>query len=340
MTLVCRDISSFEKLNRIEEGTFGIVYRARDLASEQIVAIKKLKLEREREGFPITSLREITALMKLNHPNVVKLREMVVGKELEDVYIVMEFVEHDLRGLLELTNSSTLQLSEIKTIMMQILSAVAYMHDNWIVHRDLKTSNILFTNAGQAKIADFGLARSWSSDVSESGSLTPVVVTLWYRAPEVLLGDVEYTSAIDVWSVGCIFGELLLGQPLFPGQGEIDQLDRIVKTLGAFSPEKHPYVSKLPHFSKLKRQAYSDKIDLTFPSLTASGRDLLRRMLALEPKERINAKEALAHSFFTEQPLPKDSKNFPTWPSMNEKERKRRRSISTPPPPVRPQVQD
>jgi cell division cycle 2-like len=338
--MTCRDISAFEKLNRIEEGTFGIVYRARDLASGQIVAIKKLKLEREREGFPVTSLREITALMKLDHPNIVKLREMVVGKELDGVYIVMEFVEHDLRGLLEMTNSATLQMSEIKTIIGQILSAVAFMHENWIIHRDLKTSNILFTNDGQVKIADFGLARSWSPDVSDSGSLTPVVVTLWYRAPEILLGDVEYSAAIDVWSVGCILGELLLGQPLFPGQGEIDQLDRIVKTLGAFSPDKHPHLSKLPHFSKLKRQAYTDKIDLTFPNLTASGRDLLRSLLALEPKDRITAREALNHPFFKEQPLPKDPKNFPTWPSLNEKERKRRRSITTPPAPVRPQVQD
>lgn len=168
MILGCRSVESYRKLNRIEEGTYGVVYRAQEISTGEIFALKRLKLEREKEGFPITSLREIYALAKLSsHPNIVKLKEIVVGKSIDHVFIVMEFIDHDLKSILtrhktiveQSIRNPQFQISEIKTILSQLLDATRLMHDHWIVHRDLKTSNLLFTNNGHVKVADFGLAR-------------------------------------------------------------------------------------------------------------------------------------------------------------------------------------
>ena len=219
----CRHIEQYEKLNHIEEGSYGVVFRARESGTGDIVAVKRLKMDKERDGFPITSLREITTLMAARHPHVVNIREVVMGDALTDVYIVMDFVEHDLKSLLEDMRQPFLQ-SEVKTLLLQLCSAVAHMHLNWIVHRDLKTSNLLMTNRGEMKIADFGLARYYSKPVE---NMTELVVTLWYRAPELLFGTRKYSTEIDMWSIGCIMAELLLKEPLFQGKSEIDQLIKV-----------------------------------------------------------------------------------------------------------------
>ena len=191
----CRSVEIYEKLNHIEEGSYGIVFRARDTETNAIVALKQLKLEKEKNGFPITGLREISTLMSARHPNIVNIREIVMGESLSQyrapfpfgrvleytdavrVYIVMDFIEHDLKALMEDMREPFLQ-SEIKTLMLQLLSATSLMHDLWIVHRDLKTSNLLMTNRGMIKIADFGLARYFGEPVDR---MTQLVVTLWYR---------------------------------------------------------------------------------------------------------------------------------------------------------------
>jgi cell division cycle 2-like protein len=162
--------------------------------------------------------------MLSNHPNIVNVREIVVTPSLTGIFIVMEFVEHDLKTLLDTMPSPFLQ-SEIKTLMLQLLSAVDHLHSNWIIHRDLKTSNLLMNNRGQIKVADFGLARRFGSPLQD---LTQVVVTLWYRAPEILFGETKYTTAVDMWSIGCIFAELAEKEPLFPGKGEVDQLSKVL----------------------------------------------------------------------------------------------------------------
>ena len=158
--LPCRSVDCYIKLNRIEEGTYGVVYRGQDKATGEIVALKKLKLEKEKEGFPVTSLREINALMHAapGHPHIVGLRELVVGKELASVFIVMDFIEHDLRSLMD-EMTSPFSASEVKTLLKQLLSAVSAMHHRHMVHRDLKTANLLLSNRGEIKVADFGLAR-------------------------------------------------------------------------------------------------------------------------------------------------------------------------------------
>ncbi|CAG8615762.1 5278_t:CDS:2 [Paraglomus occultum] len=309
----CRSVDNYEKLNRIEEGAYGVVYRARDRATGEIVALKKLKLDKEKNGFPITSLREVKTLLQAKHPNIVNVREIVVGETLTQIFIVMDFVEHDLKSLMEDMQSPFLQ-SEVKTIMIQLLSAVATLHDNWIIHRDLKTSNLLLNNRGQIKVADFGLARSYGSPL---GPMTDVVVTLWYRAPELLLGSKTYSTAIDMWSVGCIFGELVNKEPVLPGRTEIDQLDKIFRLLGMPNEKIWPGFSKLPNAKNITHSTLRSR----FPYLTENGIDLMSKLLTYDPAKRITAEKALKHPYFMESPLPKDSELFPSFPSKGAGER-------------------
>ncbi|ORX90494.1 Pkinase-domain-containing protein [Basidiobolus meristosporus CBS 931.73] len=321
----CRHVDNFEKLNKISEGSYGVVYRARDRDTGEIVALKRLKLDKETNGFPVTSLRELHTLLVAKHPNIVNVREIVVGDSLNSIFIVMDFIEHDLKALMEDMKSPFLQ-SEIKTLMIQLLSAIALLHDNWIIHRDLKTSNLLLNNRGEIKVADFGLARKYGSPL---GPMTQLVVTLWYRAPELLLGAKEYSTAIDIWSVGCIFGELINNEPLFPGRGEIEQLDKIFRLLGMPNEKIWPGFSNLPHAQNITfvNQPYNN-LRNRFPYVTESGLDLLSKLLTYDPEKRITAEEALQHPYFKESPLPKDPSMFPTWPSKGAGER--RRSCASP----------
>lgn len=221
----CNSVDKYQRLNRIEEGSYGIVYRGKHYESGEIVALKRLKWDKEREGFPITSLREINALMHFKHKNITELKEVVVGSDVTSIFIVMEYVEHDLKSLME-EMKHPFMISEIKTIILQLFEGLAFLHEKLVVHRDIKTSNILISNRGQVKLADLGLARKYHPPKCE---MTPLVVTLWYRAPELLLGVKSYGSEIDIWSVGCILGELIQKSPLFPGKGEIDQIDKVCR---------------------------------------------------------------------------------------------------------------
>ncbi|XP_059657737.1 cyclin-dependent kinase G-2-like isoform X2 [Cornus florida] len=238
----CRSVEEFERLNRINEGTYGVVYRARDKKTGEIVALKKVKMEKEREGFPMTSLREINILLSFHHPSVVDVKEVVVGSNLDSIFMVMEYMEHDLKGLMD-TMKQPFSQSEVKCLMLQLLEGVKYLHDNWVLHRDLKTSNLLLNNRGELKICDFGLARQYGSPLKP---YTHLVVTLWYRAPELLLGAKQYSMAIDMWSLGCIMAELLSKEPLFNGKAEFEQLDKIFRTLGTPNETIWPGFSKLP----------------------------------------------------------------------------------------------
>lgn len=227
----CRSVERFQLLNAIEEGSYGYVSRAREEETGEIVAIKKLKLDPVRDGgFPVTALREIQCLQAARHRHVVDLREIVTGEGdmRDDVYLVMEFLEHDLKTLQE-DMAEPFMPSEVKTLLLQLGSAVEFLHDHWILHRDLKTSNILMNNRGEIKIADFGMAR-FVGDPSPP-NLTQLVVTLWYRSPELLLGTTAYDGAVDMWSLGCIFGELLSKKPLLEGKNEVGQLGKVSHAL-------------------------------------------------------------------------------------------------------------
>jgi cell division cycle 2-like protein len=212
----CRSVEEFQPLNKIAEGTYGTIYRARDKRTAEVVALKRLKMEKGTKGYHITTLREINILIKAKHQNIVTIRDIVLGSNTHNIVIVMEYVEHDLMSLMKTMKQrkDVFIPGEVKCLMQQLLRAVTYLHDNWIMHRDLKTSNLLLSHRGILKVCDFGLARQFGSPPKP---YTPTVVTLWYRAPELLLGIKEYSSAIDMWSVGCIFGELLSMEALFPG---------------------------------------------------------------------------------------------------------------------------
>lgn len=307
----CRFVSEFEKLNRIGEGTYGIVYRAKDTKTNKIVALKKVRMENEKDGLPVSSLREISVLLSCHHENIVQLKEVVVGRSLESIFLSMEYCEQDLASLLDNMQSPFTE-SQVKCIVLQVLKGLKYLHKNFIVHRDLKVSNLLMTDKGCVKIADFGLARWFGLPLKP---MTPRVVTLWYRAPELLLQAKTQTTSVDMWAAGCILGELLGNRPLLPGRSEIGQLELIVSLLGTPSEAIWPGFNALPglqNFS-LKQQPYNN-LKQKFPWLTAAGLRLLNFLFMYDPKKRATAEECLQSSYFKEIPLPCDPKLMPTFP--------------------------
>ncbi|KAK7399986.1 hypothetical protein VNO78_11184 [Psophocarpus tetragonolobus] len=332
----CRSVDEFERLNKIDEGTYGVVYRARDKKTGEIVALKKVKMEKEKEGFPLTSLREINILLSFHHPSIVDVKEVVVGSSLDSIFMVMEYMEHDLKGLMEAMKQPFSQ-SEVKCLMIQLLEGVKYLHDNWVLHRDLKTSNLLLNNRGELKICDFGLARQYGSPLKP---YTHLVVTLWYRAPELLLGAKQYSTAIDMWSLGCIMAELLSKEPLFNGKTEFDQLDKIFRILGTPNETIWPGFSKLPgvkvnfvkHQYNLLRKKFPATSFTGSPVLSDSGFDLLNKLLTYDPEKRITAEAALNHEWFREVPLPKSKEFMPTFPAQHAQDRRLRRIYKSPDP--------
>ncbi|KAE8123954.1 hypothetical protein FH972_018867 [Carpinus fangiana] len=314
----CRSVYEFEMINKINEGTYGIVYKAKDKKTGQLVALKKVKMGIEKEGgFPLSSLREINILSSFNHPSVVGVKEVVLD-DFGTVFMVMEYMEYDLRALLEVMKQP-FSISEVKCLMLQLLEGVKYLHENWVLHRDLKTSNLLVSKEGELKICDFGLSRQYGSPLKP---YTPVVVTLWYRAPELLLGTKQYSTAIDMWSVGCIMAELVAKEPLFPGKNEVDQLGKIFQILGAPNEEIWPGLKKLPgvrpnikQMHNLLRKKFPARSFTGSPVLSNLGFDFLNKLLSYDPDKRITAEAALKHDWFREVPLPRsDFKlNFPVW---------------------------
>ena len=338
-----RSVYNFERLNVIGQGTYGVVYRARDKETQAIVALKKLRMEREKEGMPLTSLREIRLLKACHHPNVVQLQDIVVGNKLDSIFLVFEYCENDLATLLDTAMKRKFTEGEVKCLLRQLLSATAYMHDHWMIHRDIKMSNLLYNNRGELKLADFGLAREFSecgsSGVIGGGgqaskgtgggareeaaafAMTPKVVTLWYRAPELLLGEAAYGLSIDLWSVGCIFGELLQRTPLLPGSSVVEQLERIQALLGAASERIWPGLAVLPLARKFafdgNRFRYNNLARRFSEISPVHGVGLLDALLTYDPARRITAAAAARHPYFEEKPLPAEPTMMPTFPSLH-----------------------
>lgn len=309
----CRSVEEFTKHNRIGEGTYGVVYRAEDNKSKEIVALKRIRMEREEEGLPVCSIREIGLLLSLSHKNIVDLMEVVVGRELDTMFLVMNYCEQDLASLID-NMKSPFSEAQVKCIMIQLLEGLAYLHENHVIHRDLKVSNLLLTDKGCLKIADFGLARLIGKPLKP---LTPTVVTLWYRPPELLLGSKEYTCSLDMWSVGCIFGELLLSKPLLPGKSEAHQVELIVNLIGSPNETIWPGYLQLPLVKSLclKRQPYNN-LKEKFRWMSETGNSLMNDFMTYNPSYRITASRALRSRYFTENPLPVEPIMMPTYPHL------------------------
>ncbi|CAN0830500.1 Cyclin-dependent kinase C-2 [Linum grandiflorum] len=340
-----RTVDKFEKLEQIGEGTYGQVYMAREIATGEIVALKKIRMDNEREGFPITAIREIKILKKLHHDNVIQLKEIVTSPVLViaaqvlkgttkgdlannnkyrgGIYMVFEYMDHDLTGLSD-RPGMRFSVPQIKCYMKQLLTGLHYCHVNQVLHRDIKGSNLLIDNEGNLKLADFGLARSFSND--HNANLTNRVITLWYRPPELLLGATKYGPAVDMWSVGCIFAELLHGKPIFPGKDEPEQLNKIFELCGAPDEVIWPGVSKIPWYNNFKpSRPLKRRLREVFRHFDRHALELLEKMLTLDPAQRISAKDALDAEYFWTDPLPCDPKTLPQYESSHEFQTKKKR---------------
>lgn len=286
----------YEKIEKVGEGTYGVVYKARHKKSDKIVALKKIRLENEDEGVPSTAMREISILKELRHPNVVYLRDVHLTES--RLYLVFEFLSMDLKRYLDnLPEDEYIDKMLLKSYLYQILEALLFCHKRRIIHRDLKPQNLLIDSNGVIKLADFGLARAFIIPVR---AYTHEVVTLWYRAPEVLLGCPRYTTPVDIWSVGCIFAEMATKKPLFHGDSEIDQIFRIFRTMGTPTEETWPGVTSLKAYKNTFPCWKRNVCRALVPQLDDTGLELLEKMLIYDPHKRLNAKQAVLHPYFND----------------------------------------
>lgn len=288
-----RILELYQKLEKIGEGTYGVVYKAKDRKTEKIVALKKIRLDTDSEGVPSTAIREIALLRELTHPNIVDLLDVIHCDT--RLFLVFEYLDQDLKKYMDTNKDVDLKLT--KSYLYQLFSGISYCHTHRVLHRDLKPQNLLIDSKGNIKLADFGLARAFGLPVR---SYTHEVVTLWYRAPEILLGCKVYSTPIDVWSIGCIFVEMVTRKALFPGDSEIDQLFRIFKIMGTPNDHIWPGVAHLKdfksNFPKWQAQSFADIV----PNLDEDGLDLVNQMLTYKPASRISAKNGMMHPFFND----------------------------------------
>ncbi|CAB4474728.1 unnamed protein product [Rhizophagus irregularis] len=295
----------YENLGQVGEGTYGKVYKARNRETKEIVALKKIRMDPEKEKeagqFPLTAIREIKLLQQCKHGNIVQLKEIMVFQGY--VYMVFEYMAHDLTGVLA-NPKVEYKPRHVKCLMKQILEGLAHLHENGILHRDIKGSNILLNNRGEVKLADFGLARQF--DIKFKRDYTNRVITLWYRPSELCLGATEYGWEVDMWSVGCIMMELITGKPLFQGKDEFSQLESIFSLMGVPNKNEWPEIANLAWYAMVKRNGpkVSKFREQYGHMLSSGGLELVEALLSINPTKRPSAREALDYAYFkVEVPL-------------------------------------
>ncbi|KAK7304658.1 hypothetical protein VNO77_42543 [Canavalia gladiata] len=312
---------AFEKLEKIGQGTYSSVFRARELETGKIVALKKVRFDNFEPESVRFMAREILILRRLDHPNIIKLEGLITSRLSCSIYLVFEYMEHDITGLL---SSPNIKFSEaqIKCYMKQLLSGLEHCHLRGVMHRDIKGSNLLVNNEGVLKVADFGLANFISSGHRQS--LTSRVVTLWYRPPELLLGSTDYGPSVDIWSVGCVFAELQLGKPILQGRTEVEQLHKIFKLCGS-PPDEYWKKTRLPHATLFKpQQPYDSCLRQSFKDLPTTSVNLLQTLLSVEPYKRGTATSALSSEYFKTKPYACDPSSLPKYPPSKEIDAKHR----------------
>ncbi|WFD29853.1 [pyruvate dehydrogenase (acetyl-transferring)] kinase [Malassezia sp. CBS 17886] len=363
----CSPMDVYEVTVKLGQGTFGEVKKGKQISTGGEVALKKVTIYEVKDGMPITALREIKLLKALQHPSIVPIVDMTYRPSSErgkmgEVYMVEPYMDHDLNGLLE-NPSIQLPMNQIKLYMRQLLEGTLYMHKNKILHRDMKAANLLIDNNGQLQIADFGLARPFNDPGPQN--YTDMVVTRWYRPPELLAGQRNYGPPVDMWGIGCILAEMVTGRPIFKGSSEINQLELIAALCGSPTEDNFPGWSSLPgvknatssgrpdtnpnvkgryefgRYPRCVKQHFTTTVDVGFECA-----DLIDRLLMLDPCKRMTAAEALEHEWFWTKPYPADPASLPKYLPSKEIDRNKRewkvnaaRVHPAPmpaPPPIRP----
>jgi len=291
-------MEKYTKIEKLGEGTYGIVYKAKNRESGDIVALKRIRLDSEDEGVPCTAIREISLLKELKHQNIVRLYDVIHTEK--KLTLVFEHLDQDLKKHLDECGGE-ISRNTMKSFLYQLLRGVAFCHEHRVLHRDLKPQNLLINKKGELKLADFGLARAFGIPVR---SYSHEVVTLWYRAPDVLMGSRKYSTPIDIWSAGCIFAEMATGRPLFPGSSVSDQLIRIFKIMGTPTEESWPGVSEFPDYKADFPHHPQQSLAAIVHGLDDKGLNLLSRMLQYDPNQRITAQAAMKHPYFDGLSLP------------------------------------
>lgn len=357
-------LQDYEILTQLGKGTFGEVFKARQKATGKLVALKKFIVHDRREGFPITSFREITIMRRLRNIHVLQIIDMIherpnsagnppplrgtippargtpAAKSSQGFfYTVMPYISSDLNGLLHNPHIK-LTIPQIKCIMKQTLEAVDYIHSRHLLHRDIKTANILLDYFGTVKLADFGLARSYEGTPPENPNRDPggghqdytgLVVTRWYRAPELLLGVKNYTTAIDMWGMGCVFGELYHREPILQGKSDADQAVCIFQMVGSPTEQTWPKYQALNHNKVDLSGNFPSQLEARFFKLMGDDAlQLLAGLLALDPYKRYNARRALAAPYFTAEPVACRAEDLPKFEESHESDNKKYEENSHP----------
>ncbi|KND93552.1 Serine/threonine-protein kinase KIN28 [Tolypocladium ophioglossoides CBS 100239] len=297
---------------KLGEGTYAVVFLGYLRANPStLVAIKKIKVQKEyTEGMAPDAVRELKHLQELHHPNIISLLSVFSSKD-QNLNLVLEYLPlGDLEMLIRDTDRVRYGAADIKAWMGMLTRAVWFCHESFVLHRDIKPNNLLIAADGEVKLADFGLARSFADPHQ---NMTSNVITRWYRPPELLFGARHYGGAVDVWSVGTVFAELVMRAPYLPGNNELDQVKLICEAIGTPTDDNWPGVTRLPEYTVPGQHPVRgrDWYEMRFGTVGRDGVDLLMRTLALDPKKRITARDMLRHPWWHSEPKPTRKEDLP-----------------------------